>query len=180
MDGIQDKLKNLKERFKKVSDSINQDQLRTEIRELEAQTIKEGFWNDPEKSSVVSRQLSDKQKTLNTLGDLETRINNSLEISQESSMLEDLTKEIKELENVLNKLELKLFLSNPHDDSEAILSVHSGAGGVEAMDWAAMLVRMYQRYFDRQEWKFEVTDEDTGEEAGIKTVSMIKRRKRHS
>ncbi|MDP3758453.1 MAG: peptide chain release factor-like protein, partial [Candidatus Daviesbacteria bacterium] len=50
---------------------------------------------------------------------------------------------------------------------------HSGAGGVEAMDWAAMLVRMYQRYFDKSGWKYEVTDENPGEEAGIKTVSMI-------
>src|SRR5258708_7857144 len=154
MEEIQNKLKNLKERFNKVSNSINRDQLRIQIRELEAQTMKEGFWNDPSQSSVISRQLSDKQRTLSILEELESRINNALEISEEPSMLDDLTKEVKELEQILNKLELKLFLSNPHDESEAILSVHSGAGGVEAMDWAAMLVRMYQRYFDRQGWKY--------------------------
>lgn len=170
---IQEKLKELKDRFGKVSQSINRDSLRGEIKNLEAQTMKDGFWNDPSQSSAISRQLSDKQKTLAVLEDLESRINNALEISEESSMLADLTKEVKELEDILDKLELKLFLSNPHDESEAILSVHSGAGGVEAMDWAQMLVRMYQRYFDRQGWKYEVTDEDAGEEAGIKTVSMI-------
>ena len=173
MDEIKSKLDILRERFEKVSQSIDRDSLRSEIRELEVQTMKEGFWNDPSQSSVISRQLSDKQKTLATLEDLETRINNALEISEEATMIDDLTKETKELEQTLDKLELKLFLSNPHDDSEAILSVHSGAGGVEAMDWAQMLVRMYQRYFDRQDWKYEVTDEDQGEEAGIKTVSMI-------
>lgn len=173
MEEIQDKLKGLKDQFDKVSQTIDQDKLRVEIRELEAQTMKEGFWNNPQQSSALTRQLSDKQKTLATLEGLETRIQNSLEISEESSMQEDLNKEVEQLEQILEKLELKLFLSNPHDESEAILSVHSGAGGVEAMDWAAMLVRMYQRYFDRQGWKYEVTDEDAGEEAGIKTVSMI-------
>ncbi len=173
MEEIQNKLKELKERFGKVSESIDQDELRQEIRKLEAQTMKEGFWNNPQESSVISRKLSDKQKTVKTLEELETRIGNCLEISEEPSMQEDLKKEVKEIGEILDKLELKLFLSNPHDGSQAILSVHSGAGGVEAMDWAAMLVRMYQRYFDRQNWKYEITDENPGEEAGIKTVSMI-------
>ncbi len=173
MEEVQTKLKDLKERFKKIADQIDQDRLRGEIRELEAQTMKEGFWNDRNESSAVSRQLSDKQKTLQTLEDLEIRISNVLEISEEAEMMEDLKKEVSELEKILDSLELKLFLSNPHDESEAIISLHSGAGGVEAMDWAAMLVRMYQRYFERKGWKFEITDEMPGEEAGIKTVSMI-------
>lgn len=173
MDEIKSKLQSLKERFNKISQSIYQDKLRQEIRELESQTMKAGFWNDPSQSSGISRQLSDKQNTLNTLEELQTRITNCLEISEEPSMQADISKEVKELEQILDKLELKLFLSSPHDDNEAILSVHSGAGGVEAMDWAAMLVRMYQRYFSAQGWKYEIADENPGEEAGIKTVSMI-------
>ncbi len=173
MEEIICKLKELKDRFGKISQQMDRDILRKEIRELEAQTMKEGFWNDSQQSTVISKQLSEKQKTLSTLENLESRINNAMEISEESSMEEDLKKESKEIAEILDKLELKLFLSNPHDESESILSVHSGAGGVEAMDWAAMLVRMYQRYFDRMDWKYEVTDEDAGEEAGIKTVSMI-------
>ena len=173
MEEIQGKLKELKDRFSRISEQIDRDKLRTEIRELEAETMKEGFWNDHQNSQSVTRSLSTKQKDLATLEDLESRINNALEMSEESSMEEDLKKEIKGLEDLLDKFELKLFLSHPHDESEAILSVHSGAGGVEAMDWASMLVRMYQRYFEKQDWKFEVTDEMAGEEAGIKTVSMI-------
>ncbi|MBI2596830.1 peptide chain release factor 2 [Candidatus Daviesbacteria bacterium] len=173
MEEIQNRLKQLKDRFEKSSQSINQDELRGEIRKLEAQTMKEGFWNDPSQSSIISQKLNDKQKTLSIIEDLDTRIHNALEISEEPFMQEDLNKEIKDLEGIQDKLELKLFLSNPHDESEAILSVHSGTGGVEAMDWAAMLVRMYQRYFQRLGWKYEITDEDAGEEAGIKTVSMI-------
>lgn len=173
MEEIKSKLEELESRFEKVSQSIDRDKLRGEIRELEAQTLKEGFWDDPKQSQAISRQLSDKQKTLETIENLESRINNALEISQELSMMEDLKKEVTEVEKVLDQFELKLFLSNPHDESEAILSVHSGVGGVEAMDWTAMLARMYQRYFDRKGWKYEITDEDPGEEAGFKTVSII-------
>lgn len=173
MEEIQDKIKELKDRFGKITQSIDQDKLRIEIRELEAQTMKEGFWNNPQESQIITRSLSDKQKTLAILEELDIRISNCLEISQEPSMLEELTKEVKELSNILDKLELKLFLSKPHDQSSAIISVHSGAGGVEAMDWAAMLARMYQRYFEKIGWKYEITDENPGEEAGIKTVSMI-------
>ncbi|MDP3948083.1 MAG: PCRF domain-containing protein, partial [bacterium] len=126
MEEIQNKLKELKERFEKVALAIDQDKLRTEIRELEAQTMKEGFWNSPQESSVISRKLSDKQRTLSVLENLESRINNAIEISEEPSMQEDLKKEVSGITRELDKLELKLFLSNPHDGSEAIISVHSG------------------------------------------------------
>ena len=173
MEEIQNKLKDLKDRFSKIADQINQDNLRGEIRELEALTMKEDFWLDSQNAQIVTKKLAETQKTLQTLEDLEQRITNAFEISSEAEMVVDLQTEIREIEKILDKLELKLFLSHPHDGAEAILSVHSGAGGVEAMDWASMLVRMYQRYFDRMGWKYEVTNEDAGEEAGIKTVSMI-------
>lgn len=173
MEEIQEKLKDLKERYFKIKAQIDSDALHREIRELEAQTMKEGFWSDQNQASAVSRQLSAKQKTVQTLEELETRIQNALEISEEEEMLDDLIKETSRIEELLSDLELKLFLSGPHDDSEAIISIHSGTGGVEAMDWASMLARMYQRYFEKKGWQAEVTDESAGEEAGIKTMSMI-------
>ncbi len=173
MEEIKTQLLNQQKRYQSILDKNDLDELRSQIRELEAQTMKEGFWSDQEKARAVSRQLSGKQKQLHSLEKLESRIKNALEISDESSMLPDLEKEVKEIEIILSDLELKLFLSGPHDESEAILSVHSGAGGTEAMDWAAMLSRMYQRFFEKQGWEFEVSDESPGEEAGIKTITFI-------
>ncbi len=152
----------LKVRFEKISRSFDRDKLRGEIKELETQMTQPGFWEDREKATAISRELSDKQKQLDTLEDLEKRI--STVTSPD---------ETREAEKILKEFELKTYLSGPHDESEAILSVHSGAGGVEAMDWAAMLSRMYQRFFERQGWKYEITDENPGEEAGFKTVAMI-------
>lgn len=173
MDEIKSRLEDLKERFQKISQSIDRDSLHTQIRELEAKTLKEGFWNDREEASAISRQLSDLQKQLETLESLEKRINDAIELAGEDLMQDELQDEAKEIEKLLKDFELRTFLSGPHDSSEAIVSIHSGAGGVEAMDWASMLTRMYQRFFERKGWKFELTNESLGEEAGIKEASMI-------
>lgn len=173
MEEIVQKLESARERFGKIKEQINTDLLQEEIRELEDETMKEGFWDNQKEASAVSRQLSEKVKLLQTLEKLDERIKNALEISSEEEMLPDLQTETLQLEELLSDLELKLFLSEPHDDSEAIISIHSGTGGVEAMDWASMLARMYQRYFEKKGWEYEVTDESSGEEAGIKQLSMI-------
>ena len=170
---LQNRLNQLKDRYQSIAGQFDKEFLHKEIRELEARMNKEGFWNEPEKSSVISRQLSDKQKMLNILEELETRINNALEISGEPAMEEELKTEINHIDHTLGELELKLFLSGPHDSSDAILAIHAGTGGVEAMDWASMLARMYQRYFEKMDWKVEVSDESFGEEAGYKSITMI-------
>ncbi len=141
----------LKVRFEKISKSFDREVLRGEIRQLESQMTQPGFWDDREKATKASQELADKQKTLDILENLEQNLN----------------------EKLLKEFELKTYLSGPHDQSEAIVSIHSGTGGVEAMDWAGMLYRMYQRFFERKGWKYEVSDESLGEEAGYKSVSMI-------
>ena len=93
MEEIQQDLKILKDRYSKIREQIDIDLLHKEIRELEAQTMKEGFWSDQRQASAISRQLSDKQKTVASLEELESRIQNALEISGEESMMEDLQKE---------------------------------------------------------------------------------------
>lgn len=173
MEEIKNQLADLKTRFEKISQQFDTSKLQTEISDLEQQTLQEGFWSDQENAKKVSKQLSDKQKELETLNTLKQRLDNALELTSEPDFLDDLKKETSELSNILQEFELKLFLSKPHDDSEAIIAIHSGAGGVEAMDWAGMLSRMYQRFFEKKDWDVEITDESLGEEAGIKTMSFI-------
>lgn len=173
MDEIKQQLEQLHERFQKIFEQCNQERLHQEIRELEAQTMKEEFWNDPQRAKLVTQKLSHKQKFLENLKSLGSRVNNSLEVAEEPAMAEELKMELGSLTRSLDEFELNLYLSGPYDESEAIISVHSGAGGTEAMDWVAMLTRMYQRYFENQDWAYEVSNEDPGEEAGFKTVSMV-------
>jgi peptide chain release factor 2 len=101
--------------------------------------------------------------------------------------LSDLQKEVEEIEllqmwvddgnfdeakKLLDKLEMLLFFSSPYDKNDAILSIHSGQGGTEAMDWAEMLFRMYTRYCERKGWTYEILDQTPGEEAGIKSITL--------
>ncbi len=173
MDEIKNHLQDQEARLVKILQQIDEGALKRRIEKQKDLTMKEGFWSDPQKAQSVGRKLSDDQKLLETLINTEHRINNALEVCQEKALEDDLKKEIVEIEKQLSEVELKLFLSGPHDNSEAIISVHSGTGGTEAMDWAAMLSRMYQRFFDKKGWEYEITDESLGEEAGIKQMSMI-------
>lgn len=173
MDDIQQKLKDQKDRLNKIKAQLERDKLQQESLQLEAQTMKPGFWDDQKHAQIITRQLSEKQKTIQTMDELDNRISDALELASDPVMEEDLKAETRHIEKILADFELKLFLSHPHDESEAIIAVHSGAGGTEAMDWAQMLARMYQRYFEKKGWSYEISDESTGEEAGIKTMSMI-------
>lgn len=173
MDEIKQQLLDQKQRLEAILSKKDLDLLRKDIRELEAETLKEEFWDTPENAKKVSKQLADRQKELGILESLQSRISDALELSGDEIMMDDLKLETKDIEKVLSELELKLFMGGSHDPSDAIISVHSGAGGTEAMDWAAMLSRMYQRYFEKKGWEYEITDEIPGEEAGLKTSSMI-------
>lgn len=163
----------LTNRYQQIHQQFDPDHLRQEIVKLEAEMLKPNFWDDQNNARKISRNLADQQKLLNSIEQIGKQLADIKEVINEPDLADDIKQTLKQLESVLADLELKLFLSNPYDEAEAILSVHSGAGGVEAMDWTAMLYRMYQRFLEKNGWQSEITDEMPGEEAGFKTVSMI-------
>ncbi len=97
------------------------------------------------------------------------------EEEQDEETLNLIAEELSQLENELDKREFQLALSGPHDKGDAVLSIHAGAGGTEAQDWAEMLLRMYTRWAERKGYDVEITDMTPGEEAGIKSVTMTVR-----
>ena len=133
------------------------DDKREAIRELEAENMKQDFWADSQAAAKKMKMLSVLQKELEEGERLALLINSGDE---------------EELAKVVDRLEYAIYLSGPYDRSDAILTLHAGQGGTEAMDWNAMLSRMYQRYFERKEWDFEILDETIGEEAGIKSITF--------
>ncbi len=88
---------------------------------------------------------------------------------------EDVEKIVVQLENEVNEIEMTMKLSGEHDDRDAIVAIHPGAGGTESQDWAEMLLRMYLRYAERRGWSSETVEYQAGEEAGIKSATMIVR-----
>lgn len=133
------------------------DERRREIRALEAESMKQDFWQNSQIAARKMKNLSDLQKELIEGEMLELLISEGDEVA--------LLKEV-------DRLEYAVYLSGPFDRSDAIFALHSGQGGTEAMDWNAMLSRMYQRYWQRKNWDFEILNETVGEEAGIKSITF--------
>lgn len=144
------------EKLKQLGESLKIEEKRQEIKDLEEKLSDESLWENWE----------DGQKASQTLADLKREI-------EDFEMLELLADDnSKEFEEEFRKLELKTFLSENYDRGDAILSIHSGQGGTEAMDWTEMLYRMYRRYMESRNWKFSELEKTVGEEAGLKSVSM--------
>src|SRR5690606_30577389 len=136
------------------------------------------FWSDPETArQVVKQQKSLKrdveqwEKVHRQWEDLEVLVELAVEEEDEQS-LQEAAEQLRQLERAVERLELSTLLNGEYDHADAILSVHAGAGGTEAMDWAQMLMRMYTRWAEEKGYQVEILDILPGEEAGIKSVSL--------
>lgn len=157
---------------------IEVDSLNTELKNLEAKTIEADFWQSND-SKPTFKRISEIKSKLEDFSSLQ-KIIDEISLIQEiinqeensETMQNDLLKQIKILDKKVEELKLKAYLNGKYDTYGAILSVHSGQGGTEAMDWASMLKRMYLRFFERKNMKFQIIDESRGEEAGIKSIEF--------
>lgn len=147
----------LRERAEKLIEKFNTKDKEKKIEQISKESSNPDFWKDRERASSKMKELANLQKELQDIENLKSLIENGNE---------------KAAGKLLDELETILYLSGQYDTSPAILSIHSGQGGVEAMDWANMLYRMYTRYFERKEWKFDILEETPGEEAGLKSISI--------
>ena len=166
----------LHQKLEAIKNKLNYADLVMQEKDLKTQSEDTSLWQNPQKSSDIMQSLSDLQKTITTINSLDKEITDlqefstMLETEPDASLTLELESKIKLLERNIDVLELKTYLSGKYDKNQAILSIHSGQGGTEAMDWASILQRMYLRYFDRQGWRYELLDITPGEEAGIKSV----------
>ena len=129
------------------------------------------FWNR-EDSQIVIKELGDYKKEINTIELLKEDLVSYKElISLDPDYINEIS--FDDIETIINDLELNTKLSLKYDKNNAILELHSGAGGTEACDWVSMLFRMYTRWCERHGFKYEIIDELAGEEAGLKKVSML-------
>lgn len=161
-------MEDLKLRLQKIEEKLDMENLDRQIRELEVKTMQEGFWNDTQMAQATMKQLAAKQNEKAQFLSLKQQIEDGLALAE---ILDE--NDIKKLSKLLEKSEFAVFLNGKHDDHNAIVSLHAGQGGVEAMDWTAMLYRMYLRYCETQGWTVEEIEETKGDEAGIKSVSFL-------
>ena len=155
---------------------INPDKKRERIAELERIQNEEGFWNDAQKAAQVTKEQNQIQAKLlkfeNTIKELDSTIE-LLDMLDENDIDAEVEAHVTELKRKCEALSLETLLSGKYDSLNAILTLHSGAGGTEAMDWVSMLFRMYSRFVERSNWSLTILDQLDGEEAGLKSITFL-------
>lgn len=144
--------------------------------ELEAETGTSDFWNDQQLAQKKMQELSSLRSQVEQWETLYRRANDALELyamaEDDPALLTEIEQEAASLQDDYRKGEFALALAGTHDPDPAIISIHAGAGGTEAQDWAQMLLRMYLRWAEKRGFKTTITDMTEGEEAGIKSVTV--------
>ena len=150
-----------------------------ELKSLEKTIGEPNFWQDKEKSDETISLANSLKKIVNPLKDLKDEIQTNLELLEllelelDQELLSSISKDIRKIESHLENLRLLLLLDGKYDSENCILEIHPGAGGTESCDWALMLYRMYTRWCEGRNYKIEVLDYQEGEEAGLKSVSLL-------
>ncbi|MCL2563923.1 MAG: peptide chain release factor 2 [Oscillospiraceae bacterium] len=161
-----------------LGQALKLDAVRRELETLEAETTADGFWDDLKNSQKVLqrvKQLKQKCETYDKLyarwQDMATLCEMAIEEADES-LLPELSAEYAAVEKALEEIRLSTLLAGEYDSQSAILSLHAGAGGTEAQDWAQMLYRMFTRWAERHGYTVSLLDYQDGEEAGIKSATI--------
>ena len=173
------KLNALKPTLDGLRDALRLEAAEKEIEELEGQSARDGFWNDVEKSQRVQKRLKqlkskveNYQKLCSGWDDLMTLCEMAIE-EDDDSMLPELQSEYADFEKKLEETRLGTLLTGEYDANNAILTFHAGAGGTEAQDWTQMLYRMYNMWADRHGYTVKLMDYLDGDEAGIKSATIM-------
>ena len=138
-----------------------------------------GFWGDQVRAQAHMRRLSALQGEVDSWRGVSSRVTDALDmvelasLEQDETIIGDLDVEVKAIVSALEKMEFQVRMSGKHDRSDALLSIHAGAGGTESQDWTEMLLRMYLRWAEGRKYRTEIVDSMRGDEAGLKSVTVL-------
>ena len=165
--------------LKSIEQVLNLPKLIETAADLEKQASVPNLWDDPQAAQVITSKLSRAQSTINKINGIRSRLDDlpvMVELanseSDKAAAFKEIDKELDTLTQVINDLEVQTLLSGEYDERDALMTIRSEAGGVEAADWAQMLMRMYLRFCERNNYKVEVLETSYAEEAGIKSSTF--------
>jgi len=179
---LENEYKNLKNQFLSTWNKNQIDAKIAELKDLEQIINKSDFWDDTNKAKLIIQKKSSIEKNLkpwielkNSIEDFSTLVELIKEEykTNEDKALEELSKELNQLKQKLEDVQISLALLGEDDSKNAIITIVCGAGGTESQDWADMLLRMYTRWIQKKGYEFEVLDYQPGEEAGIKSATLL-------
>ena len=173
------KLIGMKEQIAELGSALRIEQLRTDAAELEQQTFAEDFWSNQERSSKILQSIKQMKDQIEFYDDLCSRLDDALTLAEmaieanDEDSVEEVQSELAYIEQASERKRIEVLLSGEYDKNNAILSFHPGAGGTEAQDWALMLYRLYTRWGERHGYNVKLIDWLDGEEAGIKSATIM-------
>lgn len=173
------KLSEIKPKLLELKDALSLDKLKLQIEELEGLSAQPEFWNDNENSQKVLQKTSNLKsvveqynKLCTLYDDIDTLLDMAIE-EKDETLLDEIKENYNIFEKELENQTLSTLLNGDYDKNNAIITFHSGAGGTEAQDWVQMLYRMYTRWCDKHNFKYKILDYLDGDEAGIKSASIL-------
>ena len=173
------KLQGMEPELRELKQSLNIDKLGIEIAELERKAAEPSFWDDMENSQKVLQRTAQLKASVETYNKLQSLYEDTLtliELAEEAgdeSVYEEAAADTEQLQTRMAEVRLTTLLTGEYDSKNAILTFHAGAGGTEAQDWAQMLYRMYTRWAERHGYSYKILDYLDGDEAGIKSASIL-------
>lgn len=178
-DSIKLKITNILEKFVTIKKALKVDEKIAQEKSLEAETLKEGFWEDQLAQSEILSKIKKIKSVLSKVEVIQKEIEDANDYIEMAEQLNDF-ESFKEAEKItliltekLEKLEMDTLLNGEYDSNNAIITIHPGAGGTESQDWALMLFRMYTRWAQKNEFLVDILDMQDGDEAGVKSVSFM-------
>jgi peptide chain release factor 2 len=174
-------LQTLRIKIENIKQILNIADLQRKMESLSQEMSMPNFWSNPENAQTISQDYQDIKKEIDMVVGLEKRTVDLLELAEtdDLSLQKEISDQTSQLQKDFASYEFLVLLNGPYDKNNAIISIHAGAGGTEAQDWAAMLLRMVMRFVDRMGWKTNILDQSVGAEAGYKSVT-IEIRGRHA
>ncbi|MGT2910616.1 peptide chain release factor 2 [Streptococcus cameli] len=173
---IRQKIEMLSAKLDSFRGSLDLDGLEEEIAILEHKMTEPDFWNDNLAAQKTSQELNELKNTYQQFHKMIDLLDESEILrdflAEDESVHDELVENLAELEKMMASYEMTLLLSEPYDHNNAILEIHPGSGGTEAQDWGEMLMRMYMRFGNAKGYKVETLDYQSGDEAGIKSVTL--------
>lgn len=168
-----------KQKLSELREALGLDALKEEIAKLEEQTAAEEFWGDIENSQKVLQRISQLKNKVAAYTSLETAFDDTMTLieladeEEDLSMFDECREGVTKFEDELEKQTLSTLLNGEYDAKNALLTFHAGAGGTEAQDWTQMLVRMYQHWGEKHNFKVSMLDFLDGDEAGLKSAVLL-------
>jgi len=168
---VEVQISELLKKAEKVLPTINIPQKKQKLLECEEESASKNFWDDREKAQNVLQRIEDLKKDIDYWENINEELSLQKELLAEAQTqndkdaIKDIEKAMRGIEKEFKKKELQVFFSGKYDANGAVIAIHAGAGGVDAQDWAEMLMRMYLRFFESSGFKIDVLSQSQGEEA---------------